>query len=49
MIGIVDKEMGTIEVSPMQLQTFDYKESCVRYIKHKGAVVWDRETKVDNL
>ena len=25
MIGLVDKEMGTIEVSPMQIQTFDYK------------------------
>lgn len=25
MIGIVDKQMGTIEISPMQLQTFDYK------------------------
>ena len=48
-IGIIDKDMGTIEVTPMQIQTFDYKEARVRYIKLNGGVVWDRENKIDHI
>lgn len=41
-IGIIDKDMGTIEVSMIQIQSFDYKENSIRYIKRNNIVVWDR-------
>lgn len=41
-IGIIDKDMGTIEVSLLQVQTFGYKENSIRYVKRKNIVVWDR-------
>lgn len=41
-IGITDKDMGTIEVSLIQIQSFDYKENTIRYIKKNNMVVWDR-------
>jgi hypothetical protein len=48
-IGIVDKDMGMIELTALQIQTFDYKENKVSYIKHNSTVVWDRENKIDTL
>ena len=48
-IGIIDKEMGTIEVTPQQIQAFDYKDTSVRYVKRNSLVVWDRHTKIDHL
>lgn len=48
-IGLIDKDMGTIEVSTYQIQTFDYKESSIRYIKKRGQLVWDRDSKIDYL
>ena len=48
-IGIVDMKMGLIEVSPLQLQMYDYREKDIKYVKRRGTVVWDRENKIDHF
>ena len=48
-IGLIDKDMGTIELTLFQIQAFDYKDSSIRYVKRNKAVVWDRDSKIDHL
>lgn len=48
-VGLIDKDMGTIEVTLSQIQAFDYKETSIRYVKRNKAVVWDRDSKIDHL
>lgn len=47
----MDKDMGLIEMTALEMQMFDVgiKEGRIKYFKKNGIVVWDREEKIDNF
>ena len=48
-VGYMDKDMGLIETTILELKTFDYNETRIKYMKRGGLVVWDRENKIDHV
>lgn len=41
-VGYMDKDMGLIETTILQLKTFDYNQNRIKYIKKANQIVWDR-------
>lgn len=41
-VGYIDKDMGLIETTILELKSFDYNENRIRYIKKGSQIVWDR-------
>jgi hypothetical protein len=45
----MDKDMGLIETTILELKTFDYNENRIKYLKKTNQIVWDRDNKIDNV
>ena len=45
----MDKDMGLIETTILELKTFDYNENRIKYMKKGNQIVWDRENKIDHV
>lgn len=43
----MDKDMGVIETSAIDMQKFDVKQNRIKYFKRNGTIVWDRDSKID--
>lgn len=46
-VGYMDKDMGLIEASALDMQKFDVKENRIKYVKKNNTIVWDKDHKID--
>lgn len=43
----MDKDMGLIEASALDMQKFDVKQNRIKYFKKNNTIVWDKDNKID--